>query len=138
HGDDKSRLEHHQRNDQPPSEITLKGEIIDGVGAGTEDEQPAPDDEVKLYRMLLALGMHNRLSGCGVPMQPVFPRFCLCHRSTSPKIEEREDENPYQIDEMPVEPHDLDALILAAPAGEEAGRTGFIIAAPHLAGDDQQ
>src|SRR5262245_21812935 len=56
----------------------------------------------------------------------------------SPKIEQGEDEDPYEVDEVPVETGDLDDLITALAAREEAGRALVEIAAPYLAGDDQK
>src|SRR5687767_1916588 len=58
--------------------------------------------------------------------------------TTSPQIEECEDEDPDQIDEVPVEAHDLDGLVAASPAGEEAAPFLVEIAPPDLAGDDEE
>src|SRR5690606_38903372 len=50
--------------------------------------------------------------------------------SSLPEIEERENEYPDEIDEMPVEPRDLDDLVVAAAA--------LVIAAQHLHRDDDE
>src|SRR5215470_11347182 len=57
----------------------------------------------------------------------------------SPEIEEREDEHPHQIDEMPIETHDFDGLVIPLPAGEKTAPLAVEISAPDLAsGDDQE
>jgi hypothetical protein len=52
-GDDQPGLQHHEEQDQRPSEIALNAEVIDQIGAGAEDEQQSPDDEIEPDRMLL-------------------------------------------------------------------------------------
>src|SRR5258708_17981158 len=54
-GDDEASLQHYEQQDQRPSEIAMEAKVVDEIGAGAEDEQPPPDHEVKLDRMLLAL-----------------------------------------------------------------------------------
>src|SRR5690349_3419182 len=63
---------------------------------------------------------------------------CLCHVLPSPEIEEREDEYPDEIDEVPVEAHDLDALITSPAACEEAARAAVEVAAPDFSRDDDE
>src|SRR6478735_8439264 len=58
--------------------------------------------------------------------------------ATSPEIEQREDEDPDEIDEVPVQAGDLDDLVAALPAREEPAALLVEIAAPDLARDDQQ
>src|SRR5690606_19534864 len=58
--------------------------------------------------------------------------------SSSPQVEECKNEDPDEIDEVPVQAHDLDAFVIASPAREETPRAGVIIAAPDLARDDQE
>src|SRR5690348_5169572 len=52
----------------------------------------------------------------------------------SPQVEQREDEDPHQVDEVPVEAGDLDDLPAALARSEEALLAGVEIAAPDLAG----
>jgi hypothetical protein len=35
--------------------MAMEAKVVDKIGAGAEDEQPSPDHEIKLDRMLLAL-----------------------------------------------------------------------------------
>src|SRR5918998_2843448 len=56
----------------------------------------------------------------------------------SPQVEEREDEDPDEIDEVPVQARDLDNLVVAAAARKEASSSGLKVAAPNLAGNDDQ
>src|SRR5688572_11766214 len=60
------------------------------------------------------------------------------HVCLSPKIEECENEHPDQVDEMPVESHDLDVLVAAPAAGEEPGPSRVVISAPDLSRHDDQ
>src|SRR5215212_11261113 len=55
-----------------------------------------------------------------------------------PEIKQREDEHPDEVDEMPVQAGDLDDLVPPFPAGEEAPLLPVEVAAPDLAGDDEQ
>ncbi|EGE57387.1 hypothetical protein RHECNPAF_4310011 [Rhizobium etli CNPAF512] len=68
--------------------------------------------------------------------------MCACavvsFMTTSPQIEKSEDEDPDQVDEVPVEAHDLDGLVAAFPAREEAAPFHVEIASPDLAGNDEQ
>src|ERR1700730_2414989 len=54
-GDDQASLQHHEEQDQRPSEMTMDAEVVDEIGAGAENEQPSPDHEIELDRVLLAL-----------------------------------------------------------------------------------
>src|SRR5215471_15593683 len=56
----------------------------------------------------------------------------------SPKIEDGEDEHPHQIDEVPIETHDLDGFVVSLPAGEEAASGAVEVSPPDLPGDDDQ
>src|SRR3954451_20640056 len=104
-------------------------EVIDEVGAGAEGEQPFPDDEIQLYRMLLPLGVSGRgLNGRGRGGRGV--GSCLCHVSSLPQVEKCEDENPDEIDEVPVQAGDLDDLVVPLAAGEEAPPLDVEIPAP--------
>src|SRR5688572_31536662 len=106
-------------------------EIVDEVGERAEDEQPSPHHEIKLDRVLLSLMVHSGSCGTDVCL-------CLCHSSLLPKIEKCKDEDPHEIDEMPIQAHDFDALVVALPAREEARRSSIIISPPDLAGNDEQ
>src|SRR3954451_17689973 len=97
-------------------------EVIYEVGTGAENEQPAPDYEVKLDRVLLYLGVYH----------------CLCHVLSSPEIEEGKDEHPTQINEVPVKAHDLADLVVAPAAGEIAALATVEVATKDLTRDDQQ
>jgi hypothetical protein len=35
--------------------MTMEAEVVDEIGAGAENEQPSPDNEIELDRVLLAL-----------------------------------------------------------------------------------
>src|SRR6266850_435050 len=56
----------------------------------------------------------------------------------SPEIEEREDEHPHQIDEVPIETHDFDGLVVPLPAGEKAASVAVEISPPDLPSNDDQ
>ena len=58
--DDQPGLDQHEEQDQRPPQIALQADVVDHVGAGAEHEQPAPDDEVDLQRMVLALLVRRR------------------------------------------------------------------------------
>src|SRR6516165_9617801 len=53
-GDDQAGLQHHEQHDQGPPEIAMDAKVVDHIGAGAEDEQPTPDHEIELDRVLLA------------------------------------------------------------------------------------
>src|SRR3546814_20886287 len=79
--------------------------------------------------MLLALDMHPA-TGMHCAAEPcLFVRLNLCHVFLLPKIEQCEDEDPHQVDEMPVQAHDLHGLVMRPPAGEEA-RLGVVVVPP--------
>src|SRR6516162_792935 len=61
-GDDQAGLQHHEQHDQGPPQIAMDTKIVDQIGAGAEDEQPSPDHEIELDRMLLTLCVR---CGCG-------------------------------------------------------------------------
>jgi hypothetical protein len=52
-GDDQSRLQHHEREYQEPSEVALNVEIVDGVRGGGKNEQQPPDLEIDAEWMVL-------------------------------------------------------------------------------------
>src|SRR3979490_1168319 len=54
-GDDQASLQHHEQQDQRPSEMAMQSKVVDEIGAGAENEQPSPDYEIELDRVLLAL-----------------------------------------------------------------------------------
>src|SRR5207249_11739190 len=56
----------------------------------------------------------------------------------SPKIEKGKDEHPHQIDEVPVQAHDFDDLVVPFPAGEEASRFAVEVSTQHLSRHDDQ
>src|SRR3546814_1984548 len=60
------------------------------------------------------------------------------HVPPSPEIEHCEDEHPHQIDEVPIQAHDFDGLVIALPAGEEAPPLAIVVSPPNLPGNDDQ
>mgnify|MGYP003407782789 CR=1 FL=1 len=60
------------------------------------------------------------------------PRFPL------PKIEKREDEYPHQIDEVPIQPHRFDDLVVPLPTRQKPGRLAIQVSPPDLDGHDDQ
>jgi hypothetical protein len=68
--DDQPGFQDHEQQDQEPTEIAMQAKVIDQVGASAKDEQPPPDDKIKLDGMLLPLGMSDCLGwapmGCCV------------------------------------------------------------------------
>src|SRR3546814_8160861 len=73
-----------------------------------------------------ATGMHCAAEPC------LFVRLNLCHVFLLPKIEQCEDEDPHQVDEMPVQAHDLHGLVMRHPAGEEARTRAIVVSPPDL------
>src|SRR5262249_57517953 len=61
-----------------------------------------------------------------------------CAMVTSPKIEKGKDEHPHQIDEVPVQTHDFDDLVVPLPAGEKASRFAVEVSTQHLSRNDDQ
>src|ERR1700704_864902 len=126
-GDDQASLQHHEQQDQRPSEIAMEAKVVDEIGAGAEDEQPSPDHEIELDRVLLALCLRG--SRCDPVMHMSAQRMllsfyvyrCVCHAPTSPKIKKGKDEHPHQIDEVPVQAGYFDDLVMPLPAREKAG-----------------
>src|SRR5215212_7695737 len=57
---------------------------------------------------------------------------------SSPEIEQREDENPDEVDEVPVEARDLDDLVIPSSTREETTLADVEVAAPYLAGNDEE
>jgi hypothetical protein len=100
-GDDQASLQHHEQQDQRPSEMALDAKKVDEIGAGAEDEQPSPDDEIELDRVLLALCVRrSRYDGVvHISLKRMWGSFDMysrvCHVPTSPKIEKGKDEHPY-------------------------------------------
>src|SRR6266581_7137641 len=99
-GDDQPCLQQHEQDDQKPPEVALEVEVVNQIRRRAENKQQSPDLEIDADRMLLSL--------------------YVCGHFPSPKIEDCEDEYPNQIDEVPVQAHDLDDLVLTLPAGHEA------------------
>src|ERR1700756_794205 len=58
-GDDEASLQYHEQTDQRPPEIAMYAKVVDQIGAGAEHEQPSPDHEIELDRVLLALCMRG-------------------------------------------------------------------------------
>src|SRR5262249_52320260 len=56
----------------------------------------------------------------------------------SPKIEKGKDEHPHQIDEVPVQAHDFDVLVVPLSAGEKASRLAVEISTQHFSRNDDQ
>src|SRR6266511_636043 len=65
---------------------------------------------------------------------------CLsaCATIDLPEIENREDEDPYQIDEVPVQTHYFDDLVVSFSSGQEAGSLFVQVSPPHLHRDDAE
>src|SRR4051794_18206332 len=79
------------------------------------------------------------LIGCCCPCVWADEPDVACAMACSlPEIEEGEDEDPDQIDEVPVEAHDLHGFVAALPAGEEAAPLLIKIAAPDFSGGDEK
>src|SRR5882757_2952783 len=105
-GDDQASLQHHEQQDQRPSEIAVEAKVVDEIGAGAEDEQPSPDHEIELDRVLLALcvrgARYGRLMQMNVKRRLFYLHRCVCHAPTSPEIKKGKDEHPHKIDKVPV------------------------------------
>src|SRR4051812_25073240 len=114
--------------------MAVQVEVVDQIGHGAEHEQPGPDHQIKLDGMLLPFGV----SRCMVRLRNHVVSCRVSHDLSSPEIEEGEDKHPDEIDEVPVETHDLDALVSSRPAGEEAFASDLEVAPQHLAGNDEQ
>src|SRR6267142_1632767 len=54
-GHDQPRFQQHEGDDQKPSEITLKVEVVDKIRRRAENEQQSPNLEIDADRMLLPL-----------------------------------------------------------------------------------
>src|SRR3972149_5515014 len=100
-GNDQPGLQQHERDDQKPPQVSLNVEEVDKIGRSAENKQQPPDLEINANRMLLPLW--------------------VCHGFPLPKIENCEDEYPHQIDEVPIQTHDFDHLVVPLPAGQETG-----------------
>src|SRR6185436_12058299 len=87
-GHDQTSLQHHEQQDQRPSEIAVETKVVDEIGTGAENEQPSPDHEIELDRVLLALCV--RSSWCERVMRMSLQRMLLlfqmyryvCHATT--------------------------------------------------------
>src|SRR3977135_3697807 len=71
------------------------------------------------------------------------PIGCCCPSTCaatipSPKIENCEDEYPHQIDEVPIQAHDLDDLVFSLSAGQKARPLVIQISAYDLDSHDDQ
>src|SRR5882762_11860662 len=117
-GNDQPCLQQHEQDDQKPPEVTLKVKVINKVRSRAENKQQSPDLEIDADRMLLPL--------------------YVCSHFPSPKIENCEDEYPHQIDEVPIQAHDLDDLVFSLPAGHKARSLVIQIAPYDLYGHDDQ
>ena len=62
----------------------------------------------------------------------------VCGHFPSPKIENCEDEDPDQIDEVPIQAHDFDDLVFTLPAGHEARPLVIQIAPYNLCCHDEK
>jgi hypothetical protein len=80
-GDDEPRLQQGERGHQKMFEEVLNPEVVDEIRHRAEDKQQSPNREIYADRMLL---------------------LCVFHGFPLPKIEEWKDEDPHQIDEMPI------------------------------------
>ena len=54
-GNDQPCLQQHEHDDQKPSEVSLKVEVVNKIGCGAENKQQSPDLEINADRMLLPL-----------------------------------------------------------------------------------
>src|SRR5690348_14989348 len=75
-------------------------------------------------------------------LQRVLLRFQMyrdiCHSATSPEIKQRKDEDPHQIDEVPVKAGDFDDLVLPFPAREKTAPSDVEVSAKNLSRNDDQ
>ena len=62
----------------------MEAEKVDQIGAGTEDEQPSPDHEIELDRMLLALCMRGPRRDCVMHM--AWERLALAYAILLPPV----------------------------------------------------
>ena len=98
-GDYQPRLHQHEHQDQRPPEVTLKVEVVDEIRERAENKQQSPDPQDKRQSDVVVLLRE--------------PCYLL------PKIKERKDEYPHQIDEVPIQTHDFDDLVVPLPAGHK-------------------
>src|SRR5262249_61820426 len=63
---------------------------------------------------------------------------CACAMVSLPEIENGEDEYPDQIDEVPVQAHGFDDLVVAFPAGHEPRSLAIEVAAHDLDRHDDE
>src|SRR5216683_7423101 len=117
-GHDESRFHQHEGDDQKPPEVALKVEVVNKIGRRAENVQQYPDREINADLMLLPL--------------------YVCDHFPSPKIENCEDEYPHQIDEVPIQAHDLDDLVFSLPAGHKARPLVIQISPNNLCRRDQK
>src|SRR5215469_4811728 len=99
----------------------MQMEVVNQIGEGAENEQQCPDPQIDRDGMLLAFAFFVRGCGCvsrgrfvsgqGLVSDGDCVSYGCCHGLLLPQIEECEDEYPHEIDEMPIQPRDLDSLI---------------------------
>src|SRR5271165_3671753 len=110
-------------------------EVIDEIGASAKDEEPYPDNKIKLEGMLLPLRVSLDLTGAGY-------RCCVCCSVRvchgSPEIEKSEDKDPNKVHEVPVKSENFDDLVMSPSLGEEAALFLIEIAAPDLPCDPKE
>src|SRR5206468_6933302 len=105
--------------------------------------QPSPDHEIELDGVLLTLCMRGGNCDCvthmGLQRLLCFQMYRhVCHAPTSPKIKEGKDEHPNEIDEVPVQAHDFDDLVMALPAREKAAPFDVEVASPDFSRNREQ
>src|SRR5690606_27480166 len=113
--DDEARLQEHEEQDQTPAQRPVAEEVR-RIRESAEDEEQRPDPEVDAERVLLAVARRALHLNLRI--------FYGRHAFSSPQIEEREDEDPDEIDEVPVKAGDLDDLVVASGA--------LVVASEHL------
>src|SRR3546814_10456945 len=93
-------------------------EVVHEIRKSAENKQQSPDHEINADRMLLTL--------------------CVRHVFPSPEIEDRKDEHPHQIDEVPIQAHDFDGLVVPLPAGEKAAPLVIVVSPPNFPGNEDR
>src|SRR5262249_9820940 len=120
--DNQACLQNHEQENERPSEVSMDTEEVEEKRTKAQDKKPSPDHEIKLNRVLLPFDVCD---------------CCLCH-GPSPKIEKGKDEHPHQVNEVPVQAHDFDVLVVSLPAGEKASRFAVEVSTQHLSRNDDQ
>src|SRR6266498_3297396 len=79
-------------------------------------------------------------SACAAGCPSACASCCLsaCATIDLPEIENREDEYPDQIDEVPVQTHDFDNLVVALSAGQQARPLLIQVSPPYLPRNDAE